>query len=853
MRRFERDGRFWEIEADGAFVVSGSGRLGTDGRHTRKRLASPAKARGDVEKRIVRRLAEGGWAEVVVRLRVQVDLTPRVLDLDEAEAARWRRDPRDVELDVAALAGLDAVVDALVHGPTLELHRPLDARWLAPGEPRRLRVDPSRVRLRELLLAADEPTWQRCLSLARGRAWPDDPGQREFELACAFAGTAVSDAAVAKLAPLPRDKLPFAEFASPDGFLRLVRVSGRGTLPRDLRAYLPRLLLRHGLSALPAVLALARQLGDDGLDLALRVRHADVVEYVLAAWKRAGGPGPAEEALRRMADWTLATLAERGVTGSALELARDLASDADLVADLLPLLDPAAQRRVRGWAGADEPEREAVDVLPAVLDAIARPQAPPWLNLARLPALLTDDDRVLTPEQRLVAVHVLRACDEDEVALDALVVLCSATSLSEFAVAVLHQWDAAEAATLFSKGRWYYEPELQRWMRDKSVPEGRTVPWPLRAVAAVGQPEACDALGRLLKDWGRRKGRYGELVQVGVDALAEMPWDSALTWLGALARTTSKARVAAELNLARVARTRGLHRDDVELVAIPTFDLAPGQPVILDVGPRRFEGRFDTTLRPVLVDEQGKRVKGLPRKRKTDDAAKASEASARWKQLTKDVRTTRTNLLRVFRRGLREERDWSGILQHLRTHPLASLVLSGLVFEQAGVPLRFDEAGDAVDVDEEPVALGGAIRLLHPVHQAPEVLGAWREHLRDYELIQPIEQLDRAHYRLDASEGPRMGDLVGTGLTKGALAALKHSGWEWRLKRLDEGGLSYLDALTLRLGTARVEVVFGGTPTLDELVVVTIARVDVDGGWGAHSPVVYSEVLRDLLRAGEIG
>ena len=83
------------------------------------------------------------------------------------------------------------------------------------------------------------------------------------------------------------------------------------------------------------------------------------------------------------------------------------------------------QSEISEYKSSFDAEREAVDVLPAVLDAIARPQAPPWLNLARLPALLTDDDRVLTPEQRLVAVHVLRACDEDEVALDALVVLCS--------------------------------------------------------------------------------------------------------------------------------------------------------------------------------------------------------------------------------------------------------------------------------------------------------------------------------------------------------------------------------------------------------------------------------------------
>ena len=106
----------------------------------------------------------------------------------------------------------------------------------------------------------------------------------------------------------------------------------------------------------------------------------------------------------------------------------------------------------------------------------------------------------------------------------------------------------------------------------------------------------------------------------------------------------------------------------------------------------------------------------------------------------------------------------------------------------------------------------GQIGLVHPIELSRESLETWQQQLEDYEILQPIEQLNREVYRLtqEEQEGKsleRFGGMLINDLSLGGkLAAL---GW-YRGSVLDAGGFYtyYREDVSLGLGA---ELHFSGS------------------------------------------
>ncbi|MDE5951099.1 MAG: DUF4132 domain-containing protein, partial [Acetatifactor sp.] len=82
------------------------------------------------------------------------------------------------------------------------------------------------------------------------------------------------------------------------------------------------------------------------------------------------------------------------------------------------------------------------------------------------------------------------------------------------------------------------------------------------------------------------------------------------------------------------------------------------------------------------------------------------------------------------------------------------------VYEEQGLvqSFRYMEDGSFNTENEEEYTLPellprqGQISLVHPLELSEESLEAWRRQLEDYEITQPVEQLDRTVYRLSPEE-----------------------------------------------------------------------------------------------------
>ncbi len=363
------------------------------------------------------------------------------------------------------------------------------------------------------------------------------------------------------------------------------------------------------------------------------------------------------------------------------------------------------------------------------------------------------------------------------------------------------------------------------------------------------------AHGRALDYLGAKLAKMDYAAGVSVlKILAAVGNDQALVRLNHVAtRGRGGIKRAAQDQIARVARERGLNTLQLADRLVPTLGLDAKGGLDLDYGPRRFRVLFDEALKTYVIDDAGKVKKSLPRPGASDDPALAGPAHEAWKRLKKDARTLASAQVARFEQAMQDSRRWTKeeFTQHIMAHPfvinLARRLVWGVFGGKGPAPLasfRVDEDGQPVDAEDEPFAFpAGRIGVVHPLELGPEAAAAWSRVFSDYELIQPFEQLARPTYPHGSPEAAALlTELNGRTIPGGRILGLTNRGWDrgW----VEDAGLFYF----VRLRRPELEV----TANIDKGVSVT-------GGYGADedqtltikikgqgSPVHYSEALYQL-------
>ncbi len=176
----------------------------------------------------------------------------------------------------------------------------------------------------------------------------------------------------------------------------------------------------------------------------------------------------------------------------------------------------------------------------------------------------------------------------------------------------------------------------------------------------------------------------------------------------------------------------------------------------------------------------GRRLKTLPVPGKKDDAKKAAAAYEEFRQLKKQLKTTAEGQKQRMEQAMATAREWDAdawmrfFVQNPVMRPFAIRLVWG-VYENGRLvqSFRYMEDGTLNTEDGEefvfPASEGGSpaggkipdsritlqtvkIRLLHPMELPPEKLAAWKEQLSDYEITQPIGQLDREIFTVTEEE-----------------------------------------------------------------------------------------------------
>lgn len=484
-------------------------------------------------------------------------------------------------------------------------------------------------------------------------------------------------------------------------------------------------------------------------------------------------------------------------------------------------------------------DRDPLDLLPKKM-----PSLPDWLNPEFLRRPKLSSGKALPDEAMRHLTTMLAISQPDAVyhGVELVKQACTPESLAEYAWSLFELWLEIGAP---SKENWAFQ-----------------------ALGWLGNDATARRLTPLLKKWPGEGGHARAVL--GLQVLTDIGTDVALMHLYGLSQKLKfkGLKNSAGEKVSEIAENRGLTTDELGDRLVPDLDLEEDGSMLLDYGPRQFRVGFDELLKPYILDQDGKRLKSLPKPGKKDDEELAGPAFDRFKALKKDVKTVAQQQLFRLEKAMCMQRRWS--VSDFKTffieHPLVIHLVRRLVwatFENNELRETFRVAEDLslADAQDEEWNLPtqAVVGLPHRLEIPDKIQGQWGELFSDYELLQPFEQLGRSLYERPASEekSKELTILKGTEIESVRVLSLESRGWRrgealdggvvgWMLKELPDGKVAYLN---LDPG-----IVIGDPTAFPDLKLMEVTLGDEVDSWsapakytfGSLTAVGYSELVRDL-------
>ncbi len=377
----------------------------------------------------------------------------------------------------------------------------------------------------------------------------------------------------------------------------------------------------------------------------------------------------------------------------------------------------------------------------------------------------------------------------------------------------------------------------------------------MQSVGFLGDDDAARKLAALAKLWPGQG--FGARAQSALDALLNIGTDAALVNINILAeksRFPAFKQAAAERILA-IADARGLTTDELADRLVPTLGLDEEGGGELDFGARKFTVAFDAQMLPVVRDASGAIHADLPKPSKTDDAAKAKAAKAKFSGLKKDAKATASLQVSRMERAMKSGRriDRVLFLEVFAAHPWMRHLAERLVWGAHGasgeIIQLFRVAEDGTLANEQDaeykLPIDASVSVVHPKRKN---LQAWSSRFAEYRIIQPFPQIARPTFEPTEKErGARaLERFRGKKTSYGALRGLESRGWQ----RWTDDAVVFAKPIGPNRKFAELETDPGWHPsqTADDIEPQTIGdvRISSDLTFGAVDPVIFSELLYDL-------
>lgn len=421
------------------------------------------------------------------------------------------------------------------------------------------------------------------------------------------------------------------------------------------------------------------------------------------------------------------------------------------------------------------------------------------------------------------AVHKKDGSEAEEEYLQAIL-----TAYADRSVPGLSPEAAVLASELNPSELGTYVAELfNKWLESGAEAKKK---WVLYAASLHGGTGIVDIFRHQIQEWPQHS--RGALAAEAVKALALNGSSEALLYVDQISRKFKfrQVKAAAGEALEYAASELGITRAQLEDRIVPNLGFDENLKRIFDYGTRSFSVYLTPALELEIFDNSKKKVKNLPAPGKRDDEEKAPAAYAEFKQMKKQMKTVITNQKMRLEQALTAERLWTSEAweELFVKNPVMHQFAIGLIWGtyENGVlkdTFRYMEDGsfNTKDEDEFELLADVQIGLVHPIELSEEDLAVWKEQLSDYEIIQPIEQLERPVYRITEEEtGAAELTRFGGKLLNGLSLSGKLQGMGWYRGSVQDAGV--YSTFYREDGDMGVELEFSGSYVGDENDEVTV-------------------------------
>lgn len=246
---------------------------------------------------------------------------------------------------------------------------------------------------------------------------------------------------------------------------------------------------------------------------------------------------------------------------------------------------------------------------------------------------------------------------------------------------------------------------------------------------------------------------------------------------------------------------RGITREELEDIAIPSWGLDTRGERVFDLGTRQVSFRLESRDELRFIEqENGKEYASFPRSKKTDDPSRFALARARYDQFSWPMRHLFGEQAARLERAMIQGKSWryAWWREHVATgHVVVSAMAHRLLWEvldargELVARALLDASGDLMNLEAERVspAEDHRLRLAHPASLSANERAAWSEQLATDELIQPFDQLSRELY-LDASP-EQVNALFASSFTNALIAQLWQLGWTYEAMPQGDDAVHY--------------------------------------------------------------
>lgn len=212
------------------------------------------------------------------------------------------------------------------------------------------------------------------------------------------------------------------------------------------------------------------------------------------------------------------------------------------------------------------------------------------------------------------------------------------------------------------------------------------------------------------------------------------------------------------------AEAMGMSRDELDDIIVPDLGFGKDRTRIFSYGEREFKAVLDDKMEITLFDNTGKQIKSLPKTsaKNNDNEDMAAECKEELKNIKKQIKTVVESQKLRIAKAVIVGRKWSIdkwkelFIENSIMNNFATKLVWEEIDDKGNIikTFRYMEDGTFNTVDEEEYELenGTYILPLHPADIDEEELAAWTEQLEDYEIIQPVDQLNIPVYTLKDEE-----------------------------------------------------------------------------------------------------